>query len=208
MANRAVTHVPFPIAGPDALSEITEFCDRSLAQKFSSAELEKALFAPDQPALVRFSQGLGLLATVRDGDSGSIRLIAVDPDQRKKGHGTTLLRLAASDLEGSLTVTVGADPPYFLFPGVPTTEPELCYLLERHHFVREEINFNVAVDLACLPDEPSEAERPDPEDRGLIDAWSLENWPNWRREFLRAFDQRSLLVSRDDRGIACASRSM
>jgi N-acetylglutamate synthase-like GNAT family acetyltransferase len=199
-----VTKEPFPTVGPEALPEIAEFCERSVAQQFSSFELREALFAPDQPALVRFSKGLGLVATVRDGDSGFIRLIAVDPDQRKQGHGTTLLGLATSDLEGSLDVTVGADPPYFLFPGVPTTEPELCYLLERHHFTREEINYNIVVDLACLPEEPSEAERPGQADRGPIDAWSLEHWPNWRREFLRAFDQGSLLVSHDDRGIACA----
>ena len=199
-----MTKETFPTVGPDSLPEIADLCERALAQQFSSSELEKALFAPDQPALVRFSKDLGLVATTRDGDSGFIRLIAVDPDQRKRGHGTALLRQAVSDLEGSLDMTVGADPPYFLFPGVPTTEPELCYLLERHHFAREEINYNVVVDLASLPEEPSEAELLSPAERGMIDAWSLEHWPNWRREFLRAFDQGSLLVSHDARGIACA----
>ena len=45
---------------------------------------------------------------------------------------------------------------------------------------------------------------PLPSERGAIDAWAGEHWPNWRAELLRAFDQGSLLVTRDSRGIAAA----
>jgi hypothetical protein len=101
-------------------------------------------------------------------------------------------------------VTVGADAPYFLFPGVPTTETGLCYLLERHHFMREEVNYNVLIEVADLPDNPSRVEYTLPDERTEIETWSLEHWPNWNRELLRAFDQGSLLVTRDRNGIACA----
>jgi GNAT superfamily N-acetyltransferase len=199
-----VTQEPFPIVGPEALPEIAELCARSIAQPFTLAELRKALFAPDQTASVRFAPGVGIVVTVREGDDGFIRLIAVDPDQRSRGHGRVLLEAAEADLAGAPVVTVGADPPYFLFPGVPTSEPELCYLLERNHFTREEINYNVEIDLARLPDNPGQAESPSPDDRDEIEAWSLEHWPNWTREFLRAFDQGSLSIARDPNGIACA----
>ena len=193
---------PFPIVGPEALLEISELCARAVAQPFTSSELGKALFAQDQPAVVRFCPGVGIVATVRDGDAGFIRLIAVDPDHRAKGYGHTLLATAESDLEGARTVTVGADPPYFLFPGVPTSERELCYLLERHHFMREEVNYNVVIDLEDLPDAPSDGELLGPADRSSIEAWSHEHWPNWCPELLRAFDQGSLVVTRDRDGIA------
>lgn len=193
---------PFPIVGAEALPEIAELSARAVAQPFTLSELGKALFAQDQPAVVRFCAGVGLVATVRVGDEGFIRLIAVDPDHRAKGYGHTLLETAEYDLEGARTVTVGADPPYFLFPGVPTSEPELCYLLERHHFTREEVNYNVVIDLEDLPYEPSEALVPGPAERDSIEAWSREHWPNWCPELLRAFDQGSLLVTRDRDGFA------
>jgi GNAT superfamily N-acetyltransferase len=199
-----VTQEPFPIVGPEALPEIAELCARSISQPFTLSELQKALFAPDQPASVRFAPGVGIVATVKEGDDGFIRLIAVDPDKRLRGHGRMLLETAEIDLAGARVVTVGADPPYFLFPGVPTSEPELCYLLERQHFTREEVNYNVVIDLGDLPEDLAPAESPHPDDRDEIESWSLEHWPNWRPEFIRAFDQGSLLIVRDPNGIACA----
>jgi GNAT superfamily N-acetyltransferase len=203
-----VTTESFPIVGPEALPEIAELCTQSVAQPLTASELGKALFAPDQPASVRFSPGVGVVATVREGDDGFIRMIAVHPHKRLRGYGHALIEVAEADLAGARTLTVGADPPYFLFPGVPTTVPELCYLLERHHFVREEVNYNVVIDVSSLPDGPSDSLPskslpPDADERDEIGAWSLEHWPNWRPEFLRAFDQGSLVVNRDRNGIAC-----
>jgi GNAT superfamily N-acetyltransferase len=194
----------FPRVSEEALPEIAELCSRSISQSLSTSELKKALFAPDQPACVRFTPGVGLVATVRGGDNGFVRLLAVDPDKRLLGYGHALVEAAETDLEGTRIVTVGADPPYFLFPGVPTTETPLCYLLERHHFTREEVNYNVVVDLAKIPEGPSEGEDPLVGDRNEIEAWSEQHWPNWRLELLRAFDQGSLLITRDRLGVACA----
>lgn len=193
-----------PRVGPDALDQIAELCSRAVARAPSSSELAKALFAQDQPAVVRFSPAIGVVATVREGDSSSVRLIAVDPGKRRLGHGHALLSTAERDLNGARVITVGADAPYFLFPGVPSTETALCYLLERHHFTREESNYNVVVDLADLPVGPCVAEQTLVSDRDQVDEWAVEHWPNWRAEMLRAFDQGSLLVERDSRGISAA----
>jgi len=199
-----VTAESFPVVGQEALFEIADLCARSVAQPLTVSELGKALFADDQPALVRFRPGVGVVATVREGDDGFIRLLAVDPDGRGKGNGHALVQAAEADLRDARTITVGADPPYFLFPGVPVTETGLCYLLERHHFSREEANFNVIVDLSKLPAGAREGEPPKPSEKELIESWSLEHWPNWRAEFLRAFDQGTLLIVRDSAGIAGA----
>ncbi len=186
-----------PRVGPEVLDDIQRLCTRSFTPVLTSSELAKSLFAPDQPAVVRFSPSVGVVATVREQQGGSIRLIAVDPSCRMLGNGHRLVQAAERDLEGARVVTVGADPPYFLFPGVPAEQTALCYLLERHHFSREESNYNVVVELAELPAGAGEAEDPLPKERGAIDAWSTEHWPNWRAELLRAFDQGSLLVTRD-----------
>ena len=193
-----------PRVGSEALDQIAELCSDAVAQPPSRSELAKALFAEDQPAVVRFSPTVGVVATVREGENGSLRLIAVHPGRRRQGNGHALVEAAERDLKGAVVVTVGADPPYFLFPGVPSTETALCYLLERHHFSREESNYNVVVDLADLPRGPSAGDHPLASERDAVKAWALEHWPNWCAEILRAFDQGSLLVDRDSRGIAAA----
>jgi GNAT superfamily N-acetyltransferase len=191
-----------PRVGPEALDAIAALCARAVVQRFSTEELAKALFAPEQPALVRFAPEIGVVATLHNGDTAFVRLLAVDPEHRLRGHGRLLLETAERDAGDSKKITIGADAPYFLFPGVPIKETGLCYLLERFHYSRECVNFNVSVDLGRLPDEPREGAPP--RDRAEIEAWAGAHWPNWRLEFLRAFDQGGLLVTRDESGIAAA----
>jgi GNAT superfamily N-acetyltransferase len=197
-----VTTEPLPVVGPDFLPAISELVSRAVAQRFSTAELEKALFAPDQPALVRFSPDVGVVATVSEGDNGFVRLLAVNPDHRGKGHGKLLVDMAESDLDQATVITFGADAPYFLFPGVPTSETGLCYLLERHHYAREETNYNVDVDVVSVGAGPGDSLSPRDFEREEVEAWAAEHWPNWSPELLRAFDQETLALARDGKGIA------
>lgn len=197
-----MTTESLPQVGPEALPGIAKLCSRAILSPPSESELAKTLFAKDQPATVRFDPAKGVLATVREGPDGSVRLLAVDPESRHRGIGHALVDLAEADLEGASVITVGADPPYFLFPGVPTTETGLCYLLERHHYTREEINYNVNVDLAAVPQGPADSLSPDDFERGEVESWAREHWPNWRAELLRAFDQGTLALTRDEAGIA------
>ena len=99
-------------------------------------------------------------------------------------------------------MTVGADPPYFLFPGVEATETAMLCLLERHHYDRVETNFNMAVDLSALPPDPGGYQVATPDERDEVDRWMATNWDSWRPEVLRALDKGSLLVARDERGIS------
>jgi mycothiol synthase len=191
-----------PVVDADALADITTFCVRAIAQPFTADELRDALFAPDQPALVRFDPAVGLVATVTNGPDAYIRLLAVAPEQRRRGHGRRLLDLAERDHEDARTITVGADAPYFLFPGVPTSETALCALLERAHFTREETNYNMVVRLDPLPPDDGTAREPARDDRTEIAAWMENHWAHWTREVLRAFDKGSLVITRDEHGIA------
>ncbi|MFZ0666280.1 MAG: GNAT family N-acetyltransferase [Acidimicrobiales bacterium] len=189
-----------PKVGPQALKDISALVARSISQPFTEEEIAKALFAPDQAAVVRFDPAVGVVASLREGDQGHVRLIAVAPEARSKGFGHALVETVEVDLKEASVITFGADPPYFLFPGVPVSETGLCYLLERHHYSREEANYNVVVNLSEIPDEPTEGGPPDASERDAVAAWAEEHWPNWRPEFLRAFDQDSLHVVRDGNG--------
>jgi len=197
-----VTTETLPIVEAEAIPEIAQLCSEAVTQPLSESELRKALFAEDQPALVRFDPRIGLLATVSDGEQGFVRILAVHPERRRRGHGASLVHTAEADLAGARSITFGADPPYFLFPGVPSTQTGLCYLLERCHYAREETNYNVLIDLGQVPDGPGESEIASGSGRDQLDAWAAQHWPNWRPELLRAFDQGGLALRRDTSGIS------
>jgi hypothetical protein len=108
------------------------------------------------------------------------------------------LEAAEADLVGRKSVTVGADAPYFLFPGVETSQTAMLSLLERHHYTRAETNFNMAVDLDGLRPDPGGTELAVPDDRPEVAAWLEAYWPNWAAEALRALDKGTLVVSRHD----------
>jgi mycothiol synthase len=193
-----------PVVGPEAIDGIASLCANAMPDAPTADELLRALFASDQPALVRYAPGVGVVAVVRAvGEGGTeradgyIRLLLLEPGHRGRGLGHELLRAAEGDLDGARTITVGADAPYFLFPGVPVEETALCCLFERHHYAREETNYNIDIGLTGLAPDPGLATEPGRDDRPEIEQWMSRHWPNWRAEVLRAFDQGSLLLRRD-----------
>ena len=195
-----MTSLETPVLGLDALDAITALCNRSLARPLLRAELEGALFAPDQPTVVRGDPAVGVVAAVPGERDGFIRLLVVDPAHRGNGHGHTLLAAAEADLAQSSVITVGADAPYYLFPGAETTEIELLSLLEGHRYHREEANFNMVVDRSALPADPGGGVLATPSDRDDVARWMDTHWSNWKAEVLRALDHGTLLVSRETNG--------
>jgi predicted N-acetyltransferase YhbS len=180
------------------LRAITELCQRAIAAPPSPQELEDALFAAEQPATVFAIPERGVAAVVECDDGPHLRLLAVDPSARRQGLGHALVQ-AAEDWarqEGHTTLVTGADPPYFLWPGVPSAETALHCLFERRHYARAESNFNMHVDLSTIPDDPGGHGLASALDRAEVDAFMSNHWSNWRLEVLRALDKGNLVISR------------
>jgi predicted N-acetyltransferase YhbS len=193
----------------DAIDAIAALCARSMARPPTAADLAGGLWAPDQPAVVRGDPAVGVVVTVTgtvsdEPHEGYVRLLVVDPDHRGKGNGRALLAAGEADLAeaGATRVTVGADAPYYLFPGVETSETAMLCLLERCRYQRHEANFNVTVDLTTLPPDPGGPSVATAAERDEVAAWMAEHWANWAPEVLRALDKGTLLISRDADGIA------
>jgi mycothiol synthase len=134
-----------------------------------------------------------------------VRLLVVDPAHQGHGLGTELLHAAERDLIGdgsSAVVTVGADPPFYLFPGVETTNLAMLCLLERQHYNRVDATFNMDVDLAGVPPPPAGPVVAAPEDRDDVAAFVAAQWPFWEGEVMRAFTTGTLAIERDASGVA------
>jgi mycothiol synthase len=186
------------------LEDVFDLCRRCLPEPPSKDELFASLYSPEEPVVVRGDPDVGIVATVCSGAEGYVRLLGVDPSVRGQGHGSDLLRSAEEDLSerGATSVQIGADPPYYLYPGVETTQTAMLGLLERHRYHRGESNFNMAVDLSALPPDPGGHEVAGSGERTAISAWMQEHWPNWEAEVMRALDRSTLLISRDEKGMA------
>jgi predicted N-acetyltransferase YhbS len=186
--------------GPSDLEAITNLCRRSMADAPSAQELAGALWAAEQPAVVLGDPATGIVALVECDDGAHIRLLTVDPSARRSGLGQTLLQ-AAEDWAvgaGHRSLATGADPPYFLWPGVPSGETPLICLLERRHYGRIDTNFNMEVDLRAIPDDPAGHTLAGAADAAELDEWMAGHWPNWRLEVLRALQKGNLVITRDD----------
>ena len=194
----------WPELGPEQSAAIAALCSRSLAHPPTAEEIAKTLFSDYQPALVRGDPSVGVVATGRspfDPEQGFVRLLVVDPAHRGRGHGHSLLAAAEHDLEGASSITVGADAPFHLYPGVETTEIGMLCLLERHHYSREEASLNMDVDLDAIPPDPGGTALATRSDRNEVEAWLTEHWAHWGPEGLRALNQGTLLIARDSDGL-------
>jgi GNAT superfamily N-acetyltransferase len=184
------------------LEEIAQLCHHAIALPPTAKELDDALFAAEQPATVFAIPERGVAAVVECDDGPHLRLLAVHPSARGQGLGHHLLQ-AAEDwarAEGHETLVTGADPPYFLWPGVPSSETALHCLLERRHYARAETNFNMHVDLSKIPDDPGGSHLAGAVDRAEVDAFMSNHWSNWRLEVLRALDKGNLVIERAESG--------
>jgi GNAT superfamily N-acetyltransferase len=193
--------------GRGDLGAIADLCTRAVADAPTLKELDDALGTDDQPAYLVGDPSTGVAAAVSCEDGAHVRLLAVDPAARGQGLGHALVS-AVEDwarAQGHSRVITGADPPYFLWPGIPSAETGLLCLFERRHYYRAETNFNMRVDLGALPPDPAGGYAlATAAERDELDGWMATHWSNWRPEVLRALDKGNLAISRDAEGAVSA----
>ena len=187
----------------DAIEAVAALAGRSLLDPPSLDELRRSLTAPDQPAVVRGDPTHAVVATVTAGAQGFVRFLAVDPSRRGEGLGRALLAAAEVDLRdaGATSVTVGADAPYYLWPGVDARELAAICLVERLHYSRVDVHLNMDVDLAAIPADPGGWRAAVTTDRDAVAEWATEHWSFWCAEMLRSCDQDGLVLAEDAGGI-------
>jgi predicted N-acetyltransferase YhbS len=196
--------------GIEDLVAIAALCDRSLADAPAADELERTLFAAEQPATVLGDPDVGLIATVAGVEAtggtgqGFVRIIVVAPEHRGRGLGRELLARGEAELRaaGLSSVTIGADAPFYLWPGVEAREIGLLCLLERMKYQRTEANFNMDLDLSGIPPDPGGWAVATAQDRDEVGEWAARHWGWWTIELLRAADRDTLVLSRDADGIS------
>lgn len=186
--------------GPSDIEAIAALCRRSVSDSPSTDELRGALFTAEQPAIVLGSTDTGIVAAVECDDGAHIRLLVVDPRARRRGFGQGLVTAAEEWARGAGhgSISTGADPPYFLWPGVPSTETALMCLFEHRHYARSDTNFDMTVELGAIPADVGGHYLARPDDLDDVDAFATANWPNWRLEVLRALEKGNLVVAREE----------
>ncbi len=194
----------FPTLQRSDLPAITRLCAVGLDDAPTADDLAASLFTPGWPVTVLGDPEQGVVAScVREGGA-ALRLLVVHPAARGRGLGRALLRAAEADLGDPATITVGADAPDYLFPGVEVTQTAMLCLLEHSRYVRGEANFNMVVDLERLPEPDPGASVAAADQADEVDAWVSQHWPMWREEMLRCLARDRLMVARDAEGlVAC-----
>ena len=187
----------------DSLPALADLCALALGPDSpDEQELAANLFDPSRPVVVRGDPDVGVVAAAERNGQGFIRLLVVHPAQRRRGIGHALMEAAEGDLSGSGGITVGADAPDYLFPGVPSRLTAMFCLLESRGYQRAETNLNMTVDLEKLPPEPGGPRLAGADDRSEVDDWTGAHWPWWRDEVLSALAKDRLLVTHDQDGLA------
>jgi len=193
-----------PTLDSSDLPAIARLCRAGLADPPTPHDLASSLFTPDWPVTVRGDPERGVVASCLREGGAALRLLVVHPSARGRGLGRALLAAAEHDLAGAGSITVGADAPDYLFPGVESTETAMLCLLERSRYVRVEANFNMIVDLDRLPSPDGDAQVAGAADAAEVDAWTRAHWPMWRVEMTRCLARDRLMIARDVDGIvAC-----
>ncbi len=190
--------------GRDDLDAIAALAARSLVDPPSTDELERACFDPDQPAEIRGDPTVGVAATARREHEGFVRFLAVEPSARRAGVGTALLTDAQTRLAsaGATSITIGADAPFYLWPGIDTRELGAICLAERCHYARVDVHLNMDITLTGLAPDPGGHRLASADDLPAIDVWSSRHWGFWTAEMNRAARQGGLVLSEDADGIA------
>jgi GNAT superfamily N-acetyltransferase len=137
----------------------------------------------------------------RDDRSAAIRLFAVDPEHRRRGVASVLLRETEARLreDGHARLRIGNSAPVYFWPGVDVRYTPALVFLQENGFARsgDAVNMEVilgarswdtAADEARLAEDGVEVRRATEEDRMAFREWLRAVWgPTWEHEALCSY---------------------
>lgn len=191
---------------PIPVPAIATLCADALTDAPSAAELAWVLAEAEPRATIVGDPAVGVAAVALHPAGAYLRLLVLHPGHRRRGLGRELLAEAEAVARagGAPWLQVGAEAPWYLWPGVDTRELGLLCLLERARYTRVDSAWNMGVDLGGLAPDPGGWRVAESTDHDAIDAWAQAHWAHWGPEMLRALERATLVVTDDDDGIAAA----
>ncbi|MGR6322421.1 GNAT family N-acetyltransferase [Micromonospora soli] len=149
---------------PDRLPAVVDLCRRALDLPEDAAEAPAvvdtlaARATADRPVLrlgaVRGGELIGVLIgsrSARDPGLGHVDLLAVAPEERRRGVGRALLTEAERRLAalGATELLLAGNPPYYAWPGIDVRyTPAVCAAL-RLGYRQDRTGWNMTADLAA-----------------------------------------------------------
>jgi GNAT superfamily N-acetyltransferase len=153
--------------------------------------------------------------TFGDTTVGWVKLLAVQPDARRCGHGRALLAAAESWAfdAGATEMQLGGSAPFYFWPGVPGDALEMLCLAEaaRYDAIGGELNMSIPTTFRAPVPEGVEIRRVvDEVDAQTVVAFTNGRWPSWVDELRRGIEQGGCHAAIDDHdravlGFACHS---
>ena len=177
--------------GSDRVADLAALTAAALpTERLTPTELSVCLWDDPGPAVVLGDQRGAVAAVVR-GTVGYLRLLVVTPRARRHGAGRELLGAAEAWMieRGATELRVGAEAPYYLWPGVPVEATAALALLETSGYD----DAGAVLDMVCSTDlhadPPAGIDVRVVDDGGAVTALVDREWPWWRDEVDRAIAQ-------------------
>lgn len=161
---------------------------------------------------VVLTTGPGVVAATARAGRGHIRLLAVMPEVRHRGHGRALLDAAENWLgaRGTTTLVWGGEIPYYLWPGLDQdwTAATHLALAAGYESRATAVNMTITTNLQAPPTLPViQITGQDPRWRA-VEEFVADNWQAWLIELGLAGEQGTLFVAFDgDRPVSFMAHS-
>jgi GNAT superfamily N-acetyltransferase len=173
-------------------------------EDLAEEDLAGVVFDRPVPRVVLASAGgEGAVALGVHGDIGSVDVLVVAPEHRRRGIGTALLDAGVDWLQdrGCRTVAAGGQPPRYLWAGVDRDWIAGMALLERAGFRRGAAIMNLSCPTAPVPGigpAGAHTERVSADTAAAAIAACDEHFPHWTAELEAGIDRGRAFVAVDD----------
>ncbi len=200
--------------GPERSGELAALCAAAMPDEHLNADELLAACWDDPGVVLGDPSGAGAVAAVvrRFGDLAVafLKLVVVDPEAQRRGHGHRLLDAAAEWAwdQGAGELHLAGSAPFFLWPGVDVSFTAAHTLVESAGYAETGAVFDMTVPAGYRHPSPDGVEMRrvlDDADVAAVDQLVAGRWPEWSAEQRRGTEQGTCVGAFDpDTGQAVA----